>query len=99
MQINNIGVQLGYQFLFFDRLSLDLVLLGPSYAAYDFRLKLDDAVGTDEARELFTDFRQRITERYGWADELFTNTEFEQSGRLNRRLFGFRYSIRVGFAF
>jgi hypothetical protein len=37
LNIHTFGAELGYQFVFWDRLSVDMILLGPGIAAYSLK--------------------------------------------------------------
>lgn len=92
----NVGGQLGYQFVFFDRLSLDLSLIGPSISWYKINMKIDGSLGIDDIDE---DMAKIIIENYPILKIFFEEYEFNQKGRFSKFGYGFRYYFTVGFLF
>ncbi len=97
--IHTIGFQLGYQFVFWDRITLDMILLGPGYAFYNFELKTSTSLTPDDESKLFEIINDYLTEKfpgYSWAIDA---KEFEKSGSAKTTSLGFRYMIMVGYRF
>jgi hypothetical protein len=95
----NLGVELGYQFVFWKRLTLDLVLVGPSVSYYggktDISGTLDPALITDINEEIY----QKLIERFPAVEKMSLNKSFEQTGKLDMVRWGLRYLVQVGFHF
>ncbi len=93
------GLQLGYQFVFWRRLAVDLILIGPGITAYRVKAKLDTSLDADEESELFTAINDKLAEKIPGYSYVIKPVEFESSGTTNTTSIGFRYLIHVGFRF
>jgi hypothetical protein len=51
LYIFTVGAELGYQFVFWKRLTLDLVLVGPGLANYDIKATIDGNLSDGEKRK------------------------------------------------
>jgi len=98
-QVQNIGFQLGYQFLFFKRLSVDMVLFGPSISNYDAKLSIEGDFTQEQINKYYEDYRDIIQDQYPLLEDLVQDQEVSSSGRFNVWSFGFRYNVSIGFFF
>lgn len=96
--ILSIGGQLGYQFVFNDRWTLDLVLIGPSYSKYNFKVKLDGDFEFD-AEEVQNEILQVILEKYPMLEEFLNEKELDSSGTLDTWALGYKYQFLIGYRF
>lgn len=95
-----IGGELGYQFsLWKDRLTIDLLLLGPSIAYYHAKLELSGNFDVNEENEYLDDLLKHLTENYPVFGDLVENQEVSSSGIADLFYGGFRYSVSAGFRF
>jgi len=94
-----IGAQLGYQFVFWKRVALDFVLLGPSVAWYKIGAKLDTSLEPDDESALYAKIDEILKERFPGYSFALEDIEFEKTGTTNTRSFGFRYTIHLGYRF
>ena len=95
----NLGFELGYQFVFWKRLTLDLVMIGPSISYYHGKGVLSGNL-TPEASELLnSEFFSTLREKYPVLAGISKNIEFDSRGRLDLLSVGFRYVIQIGFHF
>jgi hypothetical protein len=101
INIHTVGFELGYQFVFWKRFSVDMILLGPGVAAY--KLKAD--VGgnlSDEDRQLFFDkLNEALKDKFpGYSGTIGNDTgEFERTGTKSTTSLGYRYMIQIGYRF
>ncbi len=98
MGITNIGAQLGYQFVFNDRWSLDLVLIGPSLSRYNFKTQLSgdfEFNGDDVQNEILN----ALIEKFPALDEFLDGQELSSSGNLDTWALGYKYQVLVGYRF
>jgi len=93
------GVQLGYQFIFFKRLTLDLVLIGPGLARYSYNAKIDGSIDLEERKQLFQALQQALENKYPGMSIVFEDKEINADGRLGVTSLGYRYLIQIGFRF
>lgn len=95
-----IGGELGYQFsLWKDRLTIDLLLLGPSIAYYHAKLGLSGNFDINEEGEYLNDLLGYLTENFPVFGDLVENQEVSTSGIADLFYGGFRYSVSAGFRF
>lgn len=58
------GVQLGYQFVIKDRVTVDLIFLGPSLAAYRGKIVIDGYITIEEKGEYFETIRNILFDKF-----------------------------------
>ncbi len=94
--IYNIGVQLGYQFVFNDRWTIDLSFLGPSLSFYQARFDLTGNINTDDvANEIVAD----LIKRFPALGDLMSGNSVVSNGKIDTWAYGFRYQLQVGYRF
>lgn len=95
----NVGVQLGYQFVFWDRWTLDLVLIGPGMGFYSGQMTLTpdfQISGDGEYLEGAYDALNSLLPGFG---SLIKNKELSTNGKFQFRSLGYRMAVQVGFRF
>jgi hypothetical protein len=95
----NLGFELGYQFVFWKRLTLDLVLVGPSISYYGGKSNISGSFDADQVREINEALYDRLIERFPAVQNLSVNKTFQETGKLDIVRWGFRYLLQVGFHF
>lgn len=101
LKIQQIGFELGYQFVFWKRFSVDLILLGPGIAAYKVKASAEGNL-TDEERQLFFEkLNQALKDKFpGYSGTIGEGDgEFEKSGAKSTTSLGYRYMINIGYRF
>jgi hypothetical protein len=96
---NNIGVQLGYQFIFFKRLSLDLVLCGPAYSFYDIELDLESNLSPDQKSAVYQRYKESFLSKTPLFKSLMDKANFERTGTSSGYMPNFRYTFQIGWHF
>ena len=99
LQIHTLGGQLGYQFVFWRRLAVDLVLIGPGVGFYGFNVKLDTTLEPDDESLFFQKLNEALSEKFPGYDLVIESGDFEKKGSANTTTLGFRYMIHIGFRF
>jgi hypothetical protein len=94
-----VGFQLGYQFVFWNRVSLDLILFGPGIAAYKMKVNLDTTLDPDQEAALFQKINEKLQEKIPGYNLALQPGSFEKTGSLNTTSFGYRYVIILGIRF
>ena len=92
-----LGLQLGYQFVFKQRWSVDLMFAGPRLSSY----KLNADVDSDDFDALVSALEENINEKLDWLGMDPISIDPSSSGELEAQ-FGFkafRYAIGIGFMF
>lgn len=96
----NAGVQLGYQFVVWkDRMTIDLIFMGPSVSAYAMNFKLSGDIAVDVEDEYLQAIYDILSARIPGFDELTTEGSVTTSDVNISMGYGLRYMIQVGFRF
>ncbi len=93
------GFELGYQFVLWKRLTLDLVLIGPGIANYSFKARLESDLDFDEESEIYDALKIWLTEKYPGAEFVWGDNSFDANGNMNTTDIGYRYLVHIGFNF
>ncbi|MCU0442013.1 MAG: hypothetical protein MUE96_06420 [Bacteroidia bacterium] len=96
---HNIGFQLGYQFIFGKRITLDMVLFGPSVSWYNVQLDLESNLSPNQANQLYEKYYDQFFSKYPIFDQLFQNATFTKTNSANGILPNFRYLFQFGYHF
>ena len=99
LQIATVGFQLGYQFIFWDRVSLDMVMFGPGLSAYKVKASLDTSLSAEKESELFQKINDALAAKIPGYSLVIEPGEFQKTGSFNTTSAGFRYVMMVGFRF
>lgn len=93
----SLGFELGYQFLFWDKLTLDMILVGPSLSFYHAKANFTGELGLDvEDGEYLKD---ALLDKYPWLNTFMDLGAINSSGAASTFGMGFRYVIQVGYHF
>jgi hypothetical protein len=98
-RVTTLGFQLGYQFVFWDRVSLDMILFGPGVSAYKAKVDLSTDLDPDQQEELFTKINERLQEKIPGYSIVVKPGSFERSGSVSTTGMGYRYIVMLGFRF
>jgi hypothetical protein len=100
INVINLGGQIGYQFNFNDRWTIDLIMFGPSLSMYQLNMQakgeLSDEVTESEAYQKVVEVLSRI---YPGAEEFFDTGAVSRKGNNTAWGPGFRYVVQFGFRF
>jgi len=91
------GAELGYQFIINEKLSIDLVFIGPSISAYQRKLTLGGNVNNEN--EYLEAIWDEIKNKYPYIKELAETGEIVNNKAKTHMGFGMRYLIQVGYRF
>ena len=97
--IFNVGVELGYQFVFWKRLTLDFVLMGPAISYYGGGIDITGNLKFEQLQEINSDLYNKLKEKYPLIGDLVINKSFKSNGKLDLFSVGFRYLVQIGFHF
>jgi hypothetical protein len=98
-RVTTFGFQLGYQFVFWDRVSLDMILFGPGVSAYKAKVELSTNLDPDTESEFFTKLNEKIQEKIPGYSLIVKPGTFERSGSVYTTSMGYRYIVMLGFRF
>jgi hypothetical protein len=97
--IGLVGFEIGYQFILWKRISLDLVMIGPGFGYYNFAASVDANLNTAERSDLFEGLEQLLKQRYPGANFVFQDKHVNANGVMRTAALGYRYLIHIGFNF
>lgn len=99
MNIHTVGFELGYQFILWKRMTLDLCMVGPGIGFYNVEANFDTNLSEGRRQELLDALDQLLTQKVPGMNYVFSDKHFEGNGTMNTTGFGFRYLIQIGFLF
>lgn len=99
LNIHTIGAELGYQFVFWDRVALDLILMGPGFGFYNVKAEVGTNLSQEDESKLFDKLNEILADRIPGYDKVIEAGEFSKKGTYNVESIGFRYLVRVGYRF
>jgi hypothetical protein len=99
LNIVNLGVSLGYQFIFWKRLTLDLLLFGPSVSCYNGDLAVTGSLDPDQIRNIDQEVVDKLLQRFPFLGTIFSKGGLQFTGTRTSWSVGFRYSIQLGVHF
>jgi hypothetical protein len=97
--ITTLGFQLGYQFIFWNRVSLDMILFGPGVSLYRTKVSLSTSLDPDQESELFKKINEKLQEKIPGYSLVIQPGEFEKTGSMRTTSLGYRYIVMLGFRF
>jgi hypothetical protein len=98
-RVATMGFQLGYQFILWNRVTLDMILFGPGIGAYKIKTSLSTNLDPDTESELFKKINEALQEKIPGYSLVLNPGTFEKTGTYNNTGMGFRYVVMVGFRF
>ena len=93
------GVELGYQFVLKNNLTIDLIFIGPSLTSYRAGLSIDGDLQVDEDSEYVKALYDVLINKFPGADKLISEKSINDNGTLFSLGPGFRYMIQIGYRF
>lgn len=99
INVVNVGMELGYQFIFWKRISLDLLMFGPSLSYYNRELIITGNLDESQITRIDDELVKKLMEKFPLIRELFTTEDIKFTGSRTNFSVGFRYSISIGFHF
>jgi len=99
LNIHTVGFELGYQFVFLDKITVDMILIGPGVAFYSLEAKLNTSLDPDVESEFFELLNEYLSEKFPGYDQVIDGAEFRTKGTESTTGLGFRYMIMVGYRF
>ncbi len=99
LQVVNFGIELGYQFLIKDRLTVDLTFIGPGYGFYRGELDLVGDAELDPDNEYLQDVAEVLINRFPAVEEFFDEKSYSVDSGFRTWTVGMRYVIQIGYHF
>ena len=95
----NFGGALGYQFVLWKRMTIDLILIGPAVSYYGGKINIKGDLELSEIEDINKELYDKIKEKYPLVDDILVDKTFEQKGKVDILSIGYRYLIQIGFLF
>ena len=99
LNVHTIGFELGYQFIFAKKFSLDLVLLGPGVGFYNFKAGISTTLSLAQQEEFYKRINDFLAERIPGYNLVVDGVDFAKTGSFRTAGPGYRYMINLGFRF
>jgi hypothetical protein len=96
---NLVGFQLGYQFVLWERLSLDMILFGPGVWFYNMNIELDTDLSPEGIEQLYERINNALTEKLPGHEVLVPQSSYEKKGSYSTKSGGYRLIAHLGFLF
>ncbi len=97
--MNFVGAQLGYQFILYNRFTIDLVLMGPGRWFYNVRPTISTTLSPEDEALLLEEIYDQLIEKLPGGNYLIDDNQITIKNNVSSSSFGFRYLINVGFRF
>jgi hypothetical protein len=95
----NVGASLGYQFIFWERLSVDLLLFGPSVSVTYHTVNISGDLDSELIDEIDEEVIEKINNWFPILGSLISGDMTTINGQKTNIGLGFRYSISIGYHF
>ena len=95
----NLGFDLGYQFVFWKRLTIDLLVFGPSVNYTFGKGEISGNLNQEQIEEIDDELVAIIAEKLPVLTTIFSEGSLSFEGSRSQFDLGFRYAIMIGFHF
>jgi len=99
LYVHTVGFEMGYQFVFWDRMALNMILLGPGIGAYNLKATIASNLSQPDREKLFEAINDVLADKFPGYDVAIDQGEFQKKGSNNTTKFGYRYMVQIGFRF
>jgi hypothetical protein len=96
---NLVGVQLGYQFILWKRLSLDMILFGPGVWFYKMKIETNSDMSSEALEMLYERINTALAEKLPGHEVLLPQSSYEKKGSYSTKSGGYRLMMHLGFLF
>ena len=101
LNILSLGAELGYQFVIKDKLTIDLIFMGPSLSLYNYKLGLKSKLnpGEDVDEEYLQGVQDVLYGLFPGLEKLVDKQLIDEKGVSTSMGFGLRYMVQIGYRF
>jgi hypothetical protein len=99
LTVNLVGAQMGYQFVLWDRFSIDMILMGPGLWFFNLKTNFETTLDPEDEQLLLDTLNEILKEKFPGSDYVFTGGNVEAKKTTNTSTMGLRYMINIGFRF
>ena len=97
--VHTVGLQIGYQFVFWKRMAVDLVMCGPGVGFYKLEAAVHTNLSPDQESLLFEKLNAYLEDKIPGYSLIIKEGDFRKDGSANTTTWGFRYMVNVGYRF
>jgi hypothetical protein len=90
---------MGYQFVFWDRMNVDMIMMGPGVGFYGIKAELGTNMDPAKEAEFFQKLNDLLADKIPGYDKVIEPGYFNKNGSFNTVDVGFRYVVRIGYRF
>jgi len=99
LNMTNLGFEIGYQFIFGKRFSIDLLMFGPSLTYYSTKMEIIGNLDKGQIDNIDQAFAEKLFEHFPALRYLFDGEATNLTNSNFKLTASFRYSIQFGFHF
>jgi hypothetical protein len=99
LKINTVGFQLGYQLIFWKKITLDLLMIGPGIGFYNYKTSVDSSVDAATKEQVYKALEQLLTQKFPGMNYVFSDKKIEANGAIKTTNLGYRYIVHIGINF
>lgn len=99
LNIHTIGFEMGYQFVLWDRLTLDMLMIGPGIGSYSLKASLGTNLSGADKEKFFELLNDALAEKFPGYGFVIDEGNFKRTGTDKTTTWGYRYMVQVGFRF
>jgi len=99
LTVGSIGFELGYQFVFWNRVSLDMILAGPGIASYKLEASLGTNLSETDRKKFFEKLNEALADKFPGYNTVIDDGEFKSKGSTSTTTLGYRYMVMIGYRF
>lgn len=94
-----VGLQLGYQFILWKRLSIDMILMGPGWWFFNLQTDFNTTLTPEDESMLLEKLNNALEEKFPGTDLVIKGGSFQAKKNTQASSMGFRYMVNLGFRF
>lgn len=99
LMANLVGLQMGYQFVLWNRMSIDLILMGPGVWFFNLKSDFNTSLTDEDESDLLEELNNMLKEKFPGSDFVIKGKDFEAKKITHTSVMGYRYMINLGFRF
>lgn len=99
LNIYSLGVELGYQFVLWNRLAIDFIFFGPGVAFFNYSFKTDLSLSANDKKTVFNELNNYLDEKYPGYHKIATNFSLDNKSTNNTTFISYRFIVHFGFNF
>ncbi|TMI64675.1 MAG: hypothetical protein E6H07_01825 [Bacteroidetes bacterium] len=99
LNVHTIGFEMGYQFVLWDRLTLDMLMIGPGIGSYSLKASLGTNLSGADKEKFFELLNDALAEKFPGYGFVIDEGNFKRTGTDKTTTWGYRYMVQVGFRF